>query len=215
MYTGSGVNEKPSSVTITYGCACNVPDATNRLIVRKNVACQILFCMGALVTHYVEDVKKNSCGGAEVHSTRPAKSGTETWNLASAHHPYWFRKNGASVHAVGNVEFLKPPPNVACLRGFVSNSMKVTCNHKFMQLTPIKPVRFIAAMSMNCDGKVMVPAAREMVTRPSSSGWRMVSSTLRLNSGSSSRNKTPLCASEISPGVGLMLPPSRPASLAV
>ena len=49
-----------------------------------------------------------------------------------------------------------------------------------------------------------------MVTRPSSSGWRIVSSTLRLNSGSSSRNKTPWCASEISPGVGLMLPPSKP-----
>jgi hypothetical protein len=75
-------------------------------------------------------------------------------------------------------------------------------------------VGFIAATSMNCDGKVMVPAAREIVTRPSSSGWRMVSSTLRLNSGNSSRNNTPLCAREISPGVGLMLPPSKPASLA-
>ena len=84
-----------------------------------------------------------------------------------------------------------------------------------MQLIPIKSVGFIAATSMNCDGNVIVPAAREMVTRPSSSGWRMVSSTLRLNSGNSSRNKTPWCASEISPGVGLMLPPSNPASLAV
>ena len=41
------------------------------------------------------------------------------------------------------------------------------------------------------DGNVIVPAAREMVTRPSSSGWRIVSSTLRLNSGNSSRNNTP------------------------
>jgi hypothetical protein len=36
-----------------------------------------------------------------------------------------------------------------------------------------------------------------------------------LTFGSSSRNKTPLCASEISPGVGLTLPPSKPASEAV
>src|SRR5882757_3523393 len=68
---------------------------------------------------------------------------------------------------------------------------------------------------MNWEGKVIVPAAREIVTIPSSSGWRIVSSTLRLNSGNSSKNKTPWCASEISPGVGLILPPSNPASLAV
>src|SRR5215510_10542859 len=68
---------------------------------------------------------------------------------------------------------------------------------------------------MNCEGKVIVPAAREMVTQPSSRGWRRVSRTLRLNSGSSSRKSTPWCASEISPGLGLMLPPSSPASLAV
>src|SRR6059036_3401457 len=73
----------------------------------------------------------------------------------------------------------------------------------------------MAATSMNWEGKVIVPAAREIVTRPSSSGWRIVSRTLRLNSGSSSRNRTPWCASEISPGVGLTFPPSSPASLAV
>jgi hypothetical protein len=39
-------------------------------------------------------------------------------------------------------------------------------------------VGFMVATSMNCEGKVMVPAAREMATRPSSSGCRMVSSTL-------------------------------------
>ena len=39
---------------------------------------------------------------------------------------------------------------------------------------------------------------------PSSSGWRMTSRTLRLNSGSSSRNSTPLCASETSPGFGIV-----------
>ena len=39
-----------------------------------------------------------------------------------------------------------------------------------------------------------------MVTARSSSGWRSISSTERGNSSSSSRNSTPLCASEISPG---------------
>jgi hypothetical protein len=43
-------------------------------------------------------------------------------------------KNKASVHTVGNVEFLKPPLNVACLRGFASDSVKAACNHKFIQL---------------------------------------------------------------------------------
>ena len=37
----------------------------------------------------------------------------------------------------------------------------------------------------------VLEAAREMVTTPSSSGCRMVSSTVRLNSGNSSRNSTP------------------------
>lgn len=46
-----------------------------------------------------------------------------------------------------------------------------------------------------------------MVTLPSSSGWRRVSSTSRRNSGNSSRNRTPRCASVISPGTG-----SRPAA---
>ena len=60
-----------------------------------------------------------------------------------------------------------------------------------LQVASGEPAGFIAATSMNWDGNVMVPAAREMVTWPSSSGWRMVSKTLRLNSGSSSRNNTP------------------------
>ena len=40
----------------------------------------------------------------------------------------------------------------------------------------------------------------------------MTSSTLRLNSGSSSRNNTPLWASETSPGFGTAPPPTNPAS---
>ena len=59
---------------------------------------------------------------------------------------------------------------------------------------------FIAHTSMNWLGNVCEPCTREMVTCPSSSGWRMASTASRRNSGSSSRNSTPLCASEISPG---------------
>ena len=61
----------------------------------------------------------------------------------------------------------------------------------------------------------MLFSAREIVTVPSSSGWRSTSSVRRLNSGSSSRNSTPLCARLISPGVGVLPPPTRPASLIV
>ncbi len=53
-------------------------------------------------------------------------------------------------------------------------------------------------------GKVIVPSGarnRDLSLPPV--GWRIVSKTLRLNSGNSSRNKTPLWASEISPGVGI------------
>ena len=47
-------------------------------------------------------------------------------------------------------------------------------------------------------------------TRPSSSGWRSASTAVRLNSGSSSRNSTPRCASVISPGIGRAPPPTSP-----
>jgi hypothetical protein len=49
-----------------------------------------------------------------------------------------------------------------------------------------------------------------MVMRPDSSGSRSTSSTRRSNSGSSSRNSTPLWASEISPGRGGLPPPTGP-----
>ena len=54
-----------------------------------------------------------------------------------------------------------------------------------------------------------------MVITPSSSGCLSVSSVLRSNSGSSSRNNTPLCASDISPGRGILPPPIRPTAEAV
>src|SRR6266540_2140072 len=55
---------------------------------------------------------------------------------------------------------------------------------------------------MNSEGKVTLPAARETVTFPSSSGWRITSSADLLNSGSSSRKRTPLWARLTSPGFG-------------
>ena len=70
----------------------------------------------------------------------------------------------------------------------------------------------MAAASIKRAGKVSDMAALAMVTWPSSSGWRITSSTLRGNSGSSSRNSTPLCESETSPGRGMIPPPISPAS---
>ena len=67
---------------------------------------------------------------------------------------------------------------------------------------PYQPQRqgFMAQTSMKRLGYTAVPAARDTVTIPSSSGWRRASRTSRRNSGSSSRNSTPLCARLISPG---------------
>src|SRR5438094_4437884 len=71
---------------------------------------------------------------------------------------------------------------------------------------------FMAAASMKRAGKVSDMAARAMHTVPSSSGWRITSSTLRGNSGSSSKKSTPLWASDTSPGRGITPPPISPAS---
>ena len=66
---------------------------------------------------------------------------------------------------------------------------------------------------MKLAGKVSVMLLRATVTDRSSNGWRSISSTLRANSGSSSRNRTPLCARLTSPGRGMPDPPPiRPAS---
>ena len=70
-------------------------------------------------------------------------------------------------------------------------------------------------MSMKFAGNVVLDNAREIVTWPSSSGCRKTSSVRRLNSGSSSRNRTPLWEREISPGAGVEPPPTSPASLIV
>src|SRR5664280_2492009 len=47
----------------------------------------------------------------------------------------------------------------------------------------------------------------------SSSGCRITSRTVRLNSGSSSRNSTPLCPRDISPGWGKVPPPTNATSV--
>ncbi|MBI5450136.1 MAG: recombinase family protein [Gammaproteobacteria bacterium] len=61
---------------------------------------------------------------------------------------------------------------------------------------------FIVATSWKRAGNCAWRVAREIWMVPDSSGSRSTSSTRRSNSGSSSRNSTPLCASEISPGAG-------------
>ena len=50
---------------------------------------------------------------------------------------------------------------------------------------------FIAATSCTRAGRRTEPRARTSTTSPLSSGWRSASSTLRENSGSSSRKSTP------------------------
>ena len=65
------------------------------------------------------------------------------------------------------------------------------------------------AHSINEAGYVTVPPALETVITPSSSGCRSASSVERLYSGSSSRNSTPPCASEISPGCTVLFPPPQ------
>ncbi len=70
-------------------------------------------------------------------------------------------------------------------------------------------------MSMKLAGKSSATFALEMVTRRSSIGCRITSRTVRLNSGNSSKNSTPLCDNEISPGCGTLPPPTNATSLMV
>ena len=57
-----------------------------------------------------------------------------------------------------------------------------------------------------------VANAREKVTRPFSSGSRNTSNAERENSANSSKNGTPLCAKDTSPGRGVEPPPIRATS---
>ena len=70
---------------------------------------------------------------------------------------------------------------------------------------------FVAAISINEQGYESAIFALEIVIISSSIGWRRVSIVARENSDNSSKNSTPLCASEISPGWGMLPPPERPA----
>jgi len=78
-----------------------------------------------------------------------------------------------------------------------------------------QPQGFIAATRMNRAGKSTWRAARDTVMCPESSGSRNASSTLRSNSGNSSRNNTPCIANEISPGRGCPPPPTSAAAEAL
>ena len=70
-------------------------------------------------------------------------------------------------------------------------------------------------MNWKSAGKMLCRAAREMWITPDSSGSRSTSRTRRSHSGNSSRNSTPWCASEISPGRGSLPPPTSATALAV
>ena len=57
--------------------------------------------------------------------------------------------------------------------------------------------------------------AREILTVPDSKGCRNTSKLLRSHSANSSKNNTPLCANEISPGFGIVPPPTKATALEV
>ncbi len=73
----------------------------------------------------------------------------------------------------------------------------------------------MVAISIKLAGYVTRWLARVIVIVLSSKGCLRASKTLRGNSGISSRNKTPLCAKEISPGMELAPPPMIETLLAV
>lgn len=99
-----------------------------------------------------------------------------------------------------------PPPQGGTPSPYGSDNRGTLATH---------PQGFIAATSWKRAGNSHCRAAREMVTTPDSSGSRRTSSARRSHSGSSSRNRTPLCASEISPGRGSAPPPTSATALAV
>jgi hypothetical protein len=72
-------------------------------------------------------------------------------------------------------------------------SMAIGVHLQTRRASPRKPQGqgFMAATSMKLAGNVVDVSARAMVTTPPSSGCRSTSRLPRLNSGSSSRNRTP------------------------
>jgi len=73
----------------------------------------------------------------------------------------------------------------------------------------------MATTSKNSEGKLILPPTLETVTLPSSKGCLRDSMAFLLNSGNSSRKRTPLWAREISPGCGMDPPPTRADSEAL
>ena len=55
------------------------------------------------------------------------------------------------IFIAGFAEFLTFHRNVAFLRKLVTRSLKTKCNHRFMQLTPIKSVRDVAFLQQACE----------------------------------------------------------------
>ena len=72
---------------------------------------------------------------------------------------------------------------------------------------------FAASKSWKRAGYSVVLPARLKLTFPSSSGTRSACKTEMRNSEASSKNKTPLCAKEISPGRQCVPPPIIPSSV--
>ena len=62
---------------------------------------------------------------------------------------------------------------------------------------------------MKLQGYVKTALILLIVTTLSSKGPLKTSNVFLLNSGSSSKNNTPLCAKQISPGFGILPPPTR------
>ena len=69
-----------------------------------------------------------------------------------------------------------------------------------------------AATSIKSAGYVKLPYVLAICISLSSSGCRRISSAPLRNSGSSSINKTPRCAREITPGLGILPPPASACS---
>ena len=72
---------------------------------------------------------------------------------------------------------------------------------------------FIAEIMVKLAGNVTEPEARASVTFRSSSGWRRTSRVCELNSGNSSRKRTPRWARLSSPCRGQEPPPTSPTVL--
>ena len=65
----------------------------------------------------------------------------------------------------------------------------------------------MTVINMKFGGYVCIPFTLDTVICLSSNGPLNTSNVFLLNSGSSSKNRTPLCAKLISPGFGILPPP--------